>query len=254
MNNNLSPQPWLLFILFVLALLVWIIYPGGSSYYKSLESQLAVSETKVEKALSPESKPVQKSQPGKQPPVRQPGQPTKTTAQPAKTTAQPEQTRAKEPEQPKAQVERVPSWQRAQNQQEETLWEQAVRDNTAQAYLGYLNAYPKGRYAKNAQEALKKALPAAPRNLTGHRAHQGQSLQFWAKGRSSGTVWGGADGVYTDDSILEKAAVHAGKLKVGEEGIISVTIMPGQSRYRGNTQNGISTQNYASWQGSFRFN
>lgn len=251
MNDNYTPQSWLLFTLIVLALLVWIFYPGGSSYYKSLEKQLALSAAKMETPAKPESKPAPTSQPKKQQTAQQPTQQAKPKTQPP---SQQKQVVTKETEQPIAQAERIPSWQRAQNQAEEALWEKAKRDNTPQAYYNYLSSYPQGRYTREAYEALKKVLPAAPRNLTAYRNQQGKSIMFWATGKSSGTVWGGADGVYTDDSILEKAAVHAGKLKVGESGIISVNILPGQSRYRGNAQNGISTQNYASWQGSFSFN
>lgn len=247
MNDNHGSRFWLLFVLIVLALLAWIFYPGGSSYYKSLEKQLALSTAHAKKPDKPESKPAAKSQPEKQ----HTGQQQTQQAQPP---AQQKQVVTQETVQPKSQPERIPSWQRTQNQEEEALWEKARRENTPQAYQHYLSSYPEGRYTREAYEALKNILPAAPRNLTSYRNQQSKSILFWATGKSSGTVWGGADGIYTDDSILEKAAVHAGKLKVGESGIISVTILPGQSRYNGNTQNSISTQNYASWQGSFSFN
>ncbi|MEJ5268209.1 MAG: LCCL domain-containing protein [Bacteroidales bacterium] len=55
------------------------------------------------------------------------------------------------------------------------------------------------------------------------------------------------------DSNIGKAAVHAGLLKVGEQKVLEVTIVPGQSSYHGNTQNGITTNNYDQWHGSFKF-
>jgi hypothetical protein len=72
-------------------------------------------------------------------------------------------------------------------------------------------------------------------------------------GTNEGNVWGGANGIYTDDSRVGKAAVHAGLLKVGEQKVLNVTIVPGQSSYHGNTQNGITTNNYDQWHGSYNF-
>jgi hypothetical protein len=92
-----------------------------------------------------------------------------------------------------------------------------------------------------------------PGNLVGLRNNNGRVYTVRVTGTDQGSVWGGADGIYTDDSRLGKAAVHAGLLKVGEEGIIKVYILPGQPKYTGNTQNGISTINYGSYSGSFRF-
>ena len=92
-----------------------------------------------------------------------------------------------------------------------------------------------------------------PGSLTAYRGKNGQTFSFRVIGTDAGSAWGGSNGVYTDDSRLGKAAVHAGLLKNGQEGVITVTIMPGQASYSGNNQNGISTANYGGWQGSFRF-
>lgn len=67
----------------------------------------------------------------------------------------------------------------------------------------------------------------------------------------SGSVWGSE--IYTDDSDLGKAAVHAGILKPGERGIVTVKILPGLASYNGSNQNGVTTSNYGSWGGSFEF-
>jgi archaellum component FlaG (FlaF/FlaG flagellin family) len=92
-----------------------------------------------------------------------------------------------------------------------------------------------------------------PGNIVSLRNNNGRIYSIRVTGTNQGSVWGGADGVYTDDSRLGKAAVHAGLLKVGQEGIVKVYILPGQQKYTGNTQNGISTINYGSFSGSFRF-
>jgi len=92
-----------------------------------------------------------------------------------------------------------------------------------------------------------------PGNLVSLRNYNGRTYTIRVTGTNQGSVWGGADGIYTDDSRLGKAAVHAGLLKVGQEGIIKVYILPGQQKYTGNAQNGISSINYGSYSGSFKF-
>jgi len=70
------------------------------------------------------------------------------------------------------------------------------------------------------------------------------------KGTTSGTVWG--SGTYTDDSSISAAAVHAGLLKVDEIGMVRVIIMPGLDKYLPTEANGIKSQPYEKWEGSFR--
>ena len=49
-----------------------------------------------------------------------------------------------------------------------------------------------------------------PGSLTDYRGKNGQTFNFLVKGIDAGSIWGGADGIYTDDSSLGKSAVHAG--------------------------------------------
>src|SRR5213079_554523 len=67
---------------------------------------------------------------------------------------------------------------------------------------------------------------------------------------TSGAVWG--TDLYTDDSVLAVAAVHAGVLKEGERGVVKVTIQRGQDGYTGSTRNGVATQDWAAWEGSYK--
>lgn len=94
------------------------------------------------------------------------------------------------------------------------------------------------------------ALPD-PGDLSGFRGQNGAMLKFEVTGSVDGSVWG--DGVYTDDSLLAAAAVHAGLLQRGETGIVTVEILPGQESYAASEANGIVSSSYASWQGSYRF-
>jgi LCCL domain len=89
-----------------------------------------------------------------------------------------------------------------------------------------------------------------PGSLTAHRASVGKTLLFEVTGSDSGSVYG--TGVYTDDSALAAAAVHAGVLAVGQKGVVKVTILPGQDSYSGSTRHGITSSEWGNWQGSFR--
>jgi len=84
-----------------------------------------------------------------------------------------------------------------------------------------------------------------------YRGRNNQEFQFLIIGTNGGRVWG--SGTYTDDSNIAMAAVHAGKLKVGETGWVTIRILPGQSSYSGSTANGVETNEYGEYEGSFVF-
>jgi hypothetical protein len=90
-----------------------------------------------------------------------------------------------------------------------------------------------------------------PGNLTGYRDKTGQTFQFIVKGTTTGRIWG--DGVYTDDSDLATAAVHAGVLSSGQEGIVTVRLMQGQGSYPSTTKNGVTSIAYGAWGYSYQF-
>ena len=93
-------------------------------------------------------------------------------------------------------------------------------------------------------------LPDPGNGLQQYRGSIGRVLLFRVTGTASGSLWG--TDIYTDDSVLAKAAVHAGVLEVGEEGIVVVTILPGQGGYSASDRNGIVSSGYGTWGGSFQ--
>ncbi|MEY2879597.1 MAG: hypothetical protein RLZZ15_1977, partial [Verrucomicrobiota bacterium] len=94
-------------------------------------------------------------------------------------------------------------------------------------------------------------LAVAPFNLVGYRGKTGQVYQFTVTGSTAGIVWG--SDVYTDDSNVARAAVHAGVLAVGETKTVTVTILPGQASYAATTRNGIASASWGAWSGSYSF-
>jgi len=88
--------------------------------------------------------------------------------------------------------------------------------------------------------------------LSALRSRPGASFVVQVVGASSasGSVWG--TDVYTDDSSLAAAAVHAGLLKPGETGLVRVTIERGRDRYAGSPRNGVTSLDFAAYAGSYR--
>ena len=68
---------------------------------------------------------------------------------------------------------------------------------------------------------------------------------------TGGTVWG--TDIYKDDSDIKRAAVHAGAIQNGQNNIVYIEMLPGQSSYQGTTRNGVTTSSYGIWSGSYKF-
>jgi LCCL domain len=62
-------------------------------------------------------------------------------------------------------------------------------------------------------------------------------------------VWG--TDIYTLDSSICNAAVHAGKLASDTGGSVTIELRPGESSYKGSTRNGIKTSDYGQYASSF---
>ena len=90
-----------------------------------------------------------------------------------------------------------------------------------------------------------------PGNLESLRGRNGEVFRFRVRGTALGEIRG--DGVYTDDSSLAAAAVHAGVLRQKEEGVVAVRILPGRKEYVGAEKNGVVSESYGEWHGSYEF-
>ncbi|MBN1944288.1 MAG: hypothetical protein JW797_01375 [Bradymonadales bacterium] len=66
---------------------------------------------------------------------------------------------------------------------------------------------------------------------------------------TTGSVWGTS--IYSDDSSICRAAIHAGVINQATGGELTVTIAPGQPEYASSTANGITTSTWGSWSRSF---
>lgn len=117
------------------------------------------------------------------------------------------------------------------------------------------------RLASLGDTAEKAALPD-PGTLSSYQGQVGKQLHFRITGGVipqqirggfvGGAVWG--SDVYTLDSTLAVAAVHAGVVKSGETTVVAVTLVGPQNSFEGSTRNGVTTSSWGPFPGGFKFN
>ena len=90
-----------------------------------------------------------------------------------------------------------------------------------------------------------------PGNLTefGSGDH-GKSVVFEVVGSADGSIWG--TDVYTGDSRLAVAAVHAGAVRVGERALVRVNLSSGSERtFEGSERYGVRSLDYGNYSLAF---
>ena len=70
----------------------------------------------------------------------------------------------------------------------------------------------------------------------------GATYYFRVQGGIEGQLWG--TDIYTGDSTLAMAAVHAGAVKAGESGIVKVTVVQPPADYQGSVRNGVTSNDF----------
>lgn len=86
-----------------------------------------------------------------------------------------------------------------------------------------------------------------PSDLSAYSQKKGETFQFQVTGSTMGSVWG--TDLYTLDSRLAAAAVHAGILKDGETGVVKVSILAGKPSYKGSSRNGVTSSDWGGLRG-----
>jgi hypothetical protein len=130
------------------------------------------------------------------------------------------------------------------------------RENDAAALRQALDAlgWPSPAVAGYPQERPKpapivQASPSLQEVLVRLRNQPGVRFQIPVTGSLEGTVWGTE--VFTDDSSLAAAAVHAGLVEPGETRNTVVTMSGPQDSFQGSSSRGVSSYDYGAWSGSF---
>jgi hypothetical protein len=102
------------------------------------------------------------------------------------------------------------------------------------------------------EKLLQQGLLAAdaPDNLVSLCDQVGQTFYFRVLGEARGSVWG--TDVYTGDSSLAAAAVHAGAVELGETRVVKVTVVEPLSQYHGTSRRGITSHSYGPYRTAYR--
>ena len=100
------------------------------------------------------------------------------------------------------------------------------------------------------EEAPTVHAEADPGTLTTFNAKIGESFHFRVTGATNAFIWG--TDVYTTDSQLATAAVHAGVLKAGQTGIVKVTILASPPAFTGSSRNGVTSQPYGPYVAAYK--
>ena len=94
------------------------------------------------------------------------------------------------------------------------------------------------RYVKGNDEYSTNITPIE------HRDEISKIFSYKIIGSDEGTVWGGKNRIYTDDSNIAKAAVFEGKAKIGEKVIVFLKISKNNNFFEGDERNGIKTSDF----------
>jgi hypothetical protein len=78
----------------------------------------------------------------------------------------------------------------------------------------------------------------------------GTTYYFRVTGATDGGIWG--TDVYTGDSVLAVAAVHAGVVRPGETAVVRVTVMPPLTHYQGSVRNGVTSHDFGRFGAAYR--
>lgn len=117
------------------------------------------------------------------------------------------------------------------------------------AFLTALLLLPAAALAEDAVQPCPASLDALDQ-----RPALGTSLTCLCKApdaSSAGDIWG--TGIYTADSDICSAAVHAGALAPGNTAAVTVKALPGCGEYTGSIANGLTSSDFSSYSHSFGF-
>lgn len=90
----------------------------------------------------------------------------------------------------------------------------------------------------------------APPTMTGLCDPVGSAFYFRVRGSAQGSLWG--TDVYTGDSSLAAAAVHAGLVAVDETQIVKVTVVQPLTQYQGSQRHGVTSHNFGRFGSAYR--
>jgi LCCL domain len=90
----------------------------------------------------------------------------------------------------------------------------------------------------------------APATMHGLCDSVGTSYYFRVIGQVDGSLWG--TDVYTGDSLIGTAAVHAGLIKPLEVAVLRVTVVTPPAQYTGSVRHGVTSHDFGRYGSAYR--
>lgn len=90
----------------------------------------------------------------------------------------------------------------------------------------------------------------APPNMRALCDQVGSTYYFRVTGDTNGMLWG--TDVYTGDSSIATAAVHAGLVQPGESAVVKITVERPLSHYHGSERNGVTSRDFGHYETAYR--
>jgi LCCL domain len=90
----------------------------------------------------------------------------------------------------------------------------------------------------------------APVNMLNLCDPLGATYYFRVTGDATGSVWG--TDIYTGDSAIATAVVHAGLVKAGETTVVKITVEQPLARYQGSVRNGVTSHEFGHYGTAYR--
>jgi len=90
----------------------------------------------------------------------------------------------------------------------------------------------------------------APTNMHGLCETVGTTYYFRVTGVTEGQLWG--TDIYSGDSTIGAAAVHAGLLKPGETDFLRIIVVTAPEHFPGTVRNGVTSTEYGRYQYAWR--
>lgn len=90
-----------------------------------------------------------------------------------------------------------------------------------------------------------------PGSLHAYQGQMGAVLAVRVTGNIGGSIWG--SDVYTLDSQLATAAVHAGQVKPGQTAVVRIKIRQSPPTFQGSSRHGVTSSAYGPYPAAFEF-
>jgi len=127
----------------------------------------------------------------------------------------------------------------------------SLRANTTQ--FGEVNLRLADVYvlsSKSTEPESDVAAAMAPTNMVNFQNEVGKTFVFKVTANASGSLWG--TDLYTTDSTLATAVIHAGLLQPGQTGVVKVTVVASPNVFVGSTRNGVTSSPYQQYPAAYR--